>query len=296
MKAALATLLVIGLGSSALAAPTPMIQPPAGWSVDPERASTLATKVSALRHFGGAKVIVATAVFVAPTPGVALFVTRISSEKLPGTTAEAARAALEDFRTSAPAPYAWQDSADSATRSYIARAEWTDLAVHTQTVARLEIVATATNLVTVRGECLSADGGDGAPVNACTQALQSLNTGVPAAERLAITMPPEPALEPAATPRRDEPARLTDGQQVHLTPMTIAQSKPDRDRRPIYLGAGIVVLAAAFWWNRRQRERFDREDSGEAPASRTREARGDVDDDADDLAAAARGDEPKDET
>ncbi len=291
MKAAIATLLV--LGSIAHATPAPMIQPPAGWTSDPERASTLATKVSALKHLGGAKVIVATEVYVPATPGVALFVTRISSEKLPGSTADAARAALEDFRTTAPKPYDWRDAPDPASGSHVAHAEWTDLSVHTQTVSTLVMVATATGLVTVRGECLAADGGDGAPVNACTQALATLDTGVPKAERLMITLPAAPAPEPEPPLQRQEPARLTDGQQIHLTPMTISQTKPEADRRPIYLGAGIVVLAAAFWWNRRQRERFDREDAGDAPA-KPREARGD--DDADDLAAAARGDEPKDET
>lgn len=298
MKAVLAAVMLLGLGigSFAHATPAPMIRPPAGWAADPERASTLSTKVAALSQFGGAKVIVATEAYVPAAPGVALFVTRISAEKLPGSTANAARAALEDFRTSAPRPYAWQDFADTDSGSYVARAEWLDLSVHTQTVATLVIVGTASGLVTVRGECLSADGGDAAPVNACTQALHSLETGVPKAERLAITMPPEPEPEPVRP--HEEPARLTDGQEVHLTPMTIAQTTPERDRRPIYLGAGIVVLAAAFWWNRRQRERFDREDSGEPRAAtrEAREARARGDDDADDLAAAARGDEPKDET
>ncbi len=285
--------LMVAMCHVAHATPAPMVRPPVGWTADPERASTLATKMSALRQLGGAKVIIATEVYVPSTPGVALFVTRISSEKLTETTTEAARAALEDFRTSAPRPYDWRDAADPDTGSYIAHAAWTDLSMHTQTVGTLVIVATATTVVTVRGECLSADGGDGAPVNACTKALSTLDTGVPRAERLAITMPPAAAPDPEPVRPAEEPARLTDGQQVHLTPMTFSESKPDRDRRPIYLGAGIVVLAAAFWWNRRQRERFDREDAGGPPA-RSRVPRGD--EDADDLAAAARGDEPKDET
>lgn len=300
MRSALGSLLVIGAlaryAPVAHASPAPMIHAPAGWSSDPERASALATKVSALRTFGGAKVVVATEVHVPAVPGIALFVTRISSEKLAGTTAEAARAALDDFRAAAPKPYAWQDAPDPATSSYVARAEWADMTVHTQTVARLVIVATADQLVTVHGECLSSDGADGAPINACVQALATLDTGVPAAARVAITLGPAPAPEPEPSAPRSEPSRITDGQQVHLTPMTIAQGKPDADRRPIYLGAGIVVLAAVFWWNRRQRERFDREDAGgTAKPRRDRQAsRGD--DDADDLAAAARGDDPKDET
>ncbi len=303
MRTTLAALLLLATAAVAQASPAPMIKPPAGWAADAERASELATKVAALKPFGAAKAIVATEVYVAPTPGVALFVTRITSEKLPGTPLESARHALEEFRTTAGKLYAWMDGPDAETSAYVARAEWTDLTVHTQTVARLVIVTTADGVVTVRGECLSSDGGDGAPVNACTQALASLDTGVAREVRLALSATamataaptPEPVADPAVT--RSEPARITDGQQVHLSPMTIAQSKPEADRRPIYLGAGIVVLAAAFWWNRRQRERFEREDEGGGSAKprRVREASR-SDDDADDLAAAARGDEPKDET
>jgi hypothetical protein len=53
--------------------------------------------------------------------------------------------------------------------------------------------------------------------------------------------------EPDATPR------------VRIPPIVIRQDKPALDQRPLYVGAGLVVLAAVFWWNRRQRERFDRD-------------------------------------
>ena len=33
------------------------------------------------------------------------------------------------------------------------------------------------------------------------------------------------------------------------------------DLRPIYVGFGIVFLAGVFWWNRRRRERFEREET-----------------------------------
>jgi hypothetical protein len=85
------------------------------------------------------------------------------------------------------------------------------------------------------------------------------------------------------------PSRVDDGSRIRLPAIVVAQDPPDVDRRPIYLGAGLIVLAAMFWWNRRRRDRFEREDHGSAPArpARSRDA------DADDLHAAARGDGPE---
>ena len=84
------------------------------------------------------------------------------------------------------------------------------------------------------------------------------------------------------------PATLSEGPRVALPPTVIPLDRPSTDRRPVYVGAALVMLAAALWWNRRQRDRFDREDRGERPARRERAP----DADADDLHAAARGDAP----
>ncbi len=293
MKALLALVLVT---SVAHATPGAMITAPKGWTPDPERAAGLAQKEQALKHFGGAKVIVAAEAYVPSTPGVALFVTRVTSETLLGPQPAAARIAVDDFFASAPKPYAQLDSYDSQLRQFVVHTEVADLTVHTQTVSRMVIVFDATRVVTVRGDCLSADAATGGDVNACTQALWTLDAGIPLAQRMEVTVAAAAAVpEPEPTRTLPQPASITDGQNVHLSPMTIAQAKPDADRRPIYVGAGIVVLAAVFWWNRRQRERFDREDAnGGSRRDRVRE-RSRSDDDADDLAAAARGDEPKDE-
>lgn len=291
MKALLGLLLLTSL---AHATPGAMITVPKGWQPDPERASGLAQKEQALKHFAGAKVTVATEVYVPTTPGVALFVTRVTSETLLGSQPAAARIAVDEFFASAPKPYDQRDNYDRDLKVFVVHTETADVTDGTQTVSHMMIVFDATRIVTVRGDCLTAESSKGEDYTACTQALYALDPGIPLDQRIAVTVADYAPIA-APEPPRDLPQQpsITDGQNVRWSPMTIAQGKPDPDRRPIYVGAGIVVLAAAFWWNRRQRERFDREDAGGASRREREPSRSD--DDADDLAAAARGDEPKDE-
>ncbi len=112
---------------------------------------------------------------------------------------------------------------------------------------------------------------------------------------------PPAAAEPATmSPPPRELSGMDDRERVRLPPMTVALDPPGRDLRPLYVGLGMVVMATAFWWSRRQRDRFERDDDrarlGRPPRTRSRPARGDLpDDDADDLRAAARGDrDPRD--
>ena len=295
MKPLLALVLLTSL---AHATPGAMVTAPKGWSPDPERAAGIAQKEQALEHFGGAKVIVATEAYVPAKPGVALFVTRVTSETLLGSQASAARVALDALFTNTSQGYDKRETYDETSRQFVAHTETVDTTTGTQTASSLVIVFDATRVITVRGDCLFAAAADGGDMNACTQALWTLDAGLPLDQRIAVTVAAAGA-PPIADPEppRDLPPQpsITDGQNVHLSPMTIAQTRPDADRRPIYLGGGIVVLAALFWWNRRQRDRFDREDADGAASTERRRRRPRRDDDADDLAAAARGDEPKDE-
>lgn len=109
------------------------------------------------------------------------------------------------------------------------------------------------------------------------------------------------AAEPAtmSVPPRELPG-MDDRERVKLPPLTVPLDPPARDRRPVYVGLGLIVMATAFWWNRRQRDRFEREDDrarqGRPPRTRTRArpeaVHPDSDEDADDLRAAARGETP----
>lgn len=111
--------------------------------------------------------------------------------------------------------------------------------------------------------------------------------GEPAAEPR-----PSPSMSAAPDMRSRELPRFDDRSKVGLPPLVIPQQPPAADRRPIFIGAGLVVLGLVFWWNRRRRDRFDREDDPAQPVRARRERRRPRDDDADDLHAAARGDDP----
>ena len=115
----------------------------------------------------------------------------------------------------------------------------------------------------------------------------------------------ENAAPASAAPSAREPASMSapprelsgmdDRERVRMPPMSVPLDPPERDRRPFYVGLGLVVMATAFWWNRRQRDRFEREDDrarqGRPPRTRAR-PRPVIDEDADDLHAAARGETP----
>lgn len=85
--------------------------------------------------------------------------------------------------------------------------------------------------------------------------------------------PGEPALRPPQHPADRlvlEPARLEDGQNLRLPPLVIAQERSGKDRAVIWIG-GLLVLAAAFLWNRSRRQELERQEL----ASSKRSADGD---------------------
>jgi hypothetical protein len=82
--------------------------------------------------------------------------------------------------------------------------------------------------------------------------------GVAHAEPIGVVQPEEPTSQPSSM----RPL----GEGVHIQPIVIPQdAEKKKDLRPVFAGAGLVLIAAAFWWNRRQREKFDRSDIDSQP-------------------------------
>jgi hypothetical protein len=302
---------LVALGRPGLADPTRLVIEPAGWRADPEQASTLAQRFAAAGHFGGLlSVTTAAEAYFADRPGVALFVTRATAT-LPdqAQAAHATRAALDELRASSrrasltggsAQERAWAERVEANARQVTATLSWSDPASHTVEIARVVVASDGTRIVAVTGECLAGEAADSTRVAACQACLATLDPGVAAASRIALTVEASalaaPAPEIPAPPlvpegRSREPARLDDGSKFVMPPTTIPLDRPDADRRPMFVGAGILVLALTFLWNRRRRDRFEREDRGDPPLRRSRDSR-DSDDDADDLHAAAQGDDP----
>ncbi len=308
-----AALVVILMARTAAAAPAPMVTPPAGWIEDPEQSAKVTRTLEGLDQFGGKPATVVGKLFVAPGSQAALAVTRATLTDLTDLPASA-RAAIDELldgprraaKTSHEVTVVSTAELQDNPRQYAAVITWRDATADLTNTSRLVLEANAEHLVAVTGECLTSSVTRPALLQACTLALQRLDSGIPPDRRVEMTVTgrgPAAAVPAPATPqprmtsppsRTEEPARLTDGTNVVLPPMAIPANPPEADRRPLYIGGGLVVMAVALWWNRRRRERFDRDDAT---------ARGDAapaepssgDDDGDDLHAAARGEASKDE-
>ena len=89
----------------------------------------------------------------------------------------------------------------------------------------------------------------------------ALALGSAAAAEPTADPPPAATMGPARPDLPRLPSRLDDGARVPLPPMVVQQDRLAADRRPMYIGAGLIALALVFWWNRRRRDRFDREDA-----------------------------------
>jgi hypothetical protein len=77
--------------------------------------------------------------------------------------------------------------------------------------------------------------------------------GSAASERAATRGPATMSAVPGE-PVQDERPRRTIGQDVRRS----------KDSNAAYLGVAAAVLGAMVWWNRRRRDRFEREDRGAA--------------------------------
>lgn len=278
MKRALLGLVL--LGGVAHASPTPMVHAPDGWRADAEQAAAIAKAAGAAVPFGDPAATVAAEVYAPENdPRISLVVTRAATRAQKLDRGAAAAAAIEDVHGASaraklsgakPIEDAWEKGISASDLTIEASLAWHDADAKTKDLVRIVIAADAATMVAVTGECLAAGEAQAPTVAACKAALASLDTGIAKADRVAIPAPAPPPASPSPSPDLSSvpagsadhlvlpTAHMTDGSHIELPPMAIPQDAPS-DRRPVYVGAGIALLAAAFYWNRRNRERFEPE-------------------------------------
>jgi hypothetical protein len=217
-----------------------LLSVPAGFQGGANR--ELVEQTGKVGHFGGVHGVIEAERYDAPSPGVVLYVTRVSANV--SAPSDAAAAELATFTHGSLDPVVKDKALDG-------NVTWTDGDVNGAT--RMVIAATADRVVAVKGECYYGNDATAKDVADCIQALGTLDVGIPVADRVALTVPTAPV--PVA-PSLSAPS-LTD-KHVAMPPMTVPQEAPRRDLRPVYAGAGLIVIAAIFWWNRRRRQSNDR--------------------------------------
>lgn len=271
MIRAIAIAFVLAGTAVASADSAPLITAPAGWKQDSQQATALAAKANEVTHFGGLRSLATSDVYVAPEGGAALIVTAVAGKVVAADRDAAARFAIDELHdaTSRAALSGGGVTVDSWDTHTVADQklvrgdlQWTDKSTGMQTNAVIQIVADDENVVSITGECV-VTAVDVKVAGACRAALATLDPGIPLAKRqpiglaapgTALTAAPEP------TPSQMGHATMTDGTHTPLPPMAgVPTEKPATDRRPVYVGLGIVLLAAAFWWNQRRRARFEKD-------------------------------------
>jgi hypothetical protein len=263
---------------------TTTIKPPTGWHLDNEQSAALSAKLNTVGHFGlppnpGKGAIANADVYVGPKPGVVLNVILVGGA-LTQEREAAARASVDELHAesqraalagSGIVEDGWQEKVDSAAKQIEATLAWRDTTAKTSSTARMLIVGDAEHLITLTGECFASDDADAKDVAACKAALATLDPGLDPAKRASLALAPAGARPTAPEPTgADErpagpaqaPARMGDASHVPLPPISVPQEARTTDRRPVYVGFGIVVLAAIFWWNRHRRAR-DQEEPNE---------------------------------
>lgn len=255
----IAVVLAAVAAGAGVAAAGPAVTPPAGWTA--RESPELAKQTGELGHFAAhAYATIGAAEIKPPTDlGVTLFATKVAMKV--GNDPAAVRAEVDTFHGasqraqltgSVVQEQGWQERATD--QQVVAELAFHDTTNHITSTSRMLIIATADQLIEVTGECLARDDADPAALAACKAALATLDPG--SETRVAI------ALAPAGTaaPERDEPVHsgpTLSEPRTSLPPMVIRpDTQPEVDRRPVLIGAGIVLLAIVFWWNMKRRARL----------------------------------------
>lgn len=255
-RTAICVLLALA-GAGRLAAAAPIVRAPTGWTGG--ASASLVTQTGAVPHFGGVHGVIEGEQYTAPKPGIVLYATRVSANS--AAREAAARAEIDALKPASPT--AWNEHYDAAARQFDVTASWRDASAHVVEQARLVIAAAGDSvIVAVKGECLAADDAEPAEVDACKAALATLDLGIEVKNRVELSATTSLPATPPPTPAPTPPS-MGDGSRVPIPPIVIHTDEPSRDLRSVYVGFGVVMLAAVFWWNRRRRERFEREETSD---------------------------------
>ena len=245
---------------------------PDGWTATDSK--ELAEGAGSLTHFGihdapGTKIAAMQLAPLDANAGVTLYATRI--EMKVANDPAAVRAEIDTFHGAAKraqlagstvVEQGWTERSDDAAKQVEATLGYRDTTNGVTVASRIVIAATADTLISVSGECMARDDADAKSVASCRIALASLDPGG-TEPRVAV------ALAPSGTPAPDDPhptgPTISDGAHLPIAPITIhPDTQPDVDRRPVFIGAGIVLLACLFWWNMKRRAREEDEDEDQS--------------------------------
>lgn len=288
-------LLVLVIGGAAHA---DVVKAPAGWTADQQAAISMAKQIGPLSHFGGSPSLVTSTVYRAPAGG-SLFITKLGTQKLDERDRAATAELLEIDASMKRSPTAKSEADARAVDNgqLVASRRWIDTSTGVVTDGRIVIAGDAQQLLAVMGECVLAGDAPADVVTACKAALASIDPGIPAAARVPLAIH-APTVEGAAKPppapagsASSGPSLVDSGERPSLPPMQIPQEQKEPDRRPIYVGIGLIFLAVVFYFNRKNREKLEREyekRTGDKPAPDAKPAKSDRD--ADDIHAAADDD------
>jgi hypothetical protein len=317
VKRLMLVVLLVAAPSAAAAAPWPPAAAPAGTAASAEQGARLAGDLEREGHFGGAALDPgATAATVFVGDGASLLAWRVATAGPVADPAGSARAELDLVRGASAAAAsdgskteetAWSEHVVPADRTVEAELAWRHLDLGTTTRTRIVLSATGAGLEVVAGECVLRDDDAASFDAACARFLAGVAPTTAAGDRVALTIGGAAAAEPPAVgsgggsgggPTLTAPVGP-------MPPTTIPVIRPPpkkNDLRPLYIAAGLLLLAAVFLWNRTKRKEMEAEYGKTRPRRRWRKVGGDEDgagagdEDAEALAgAAAEGDEDEHE-
>ena len=281
----------VALGGAARADSADRTDPAGRSTADGAATSTVATAAQALvvlrRHGDGDAVTVEA--YRAPSRRLAV---RHAGRRrrLPAEPRRRATRALlgsRDARRAGDAVVVEQLGRDSATEAKQARGQLRVARRQhraSDQIGRIVVIADRRHLVAVTGECMLADRRPGA-ARSCRPRLASLRRSTRhrrRARRARVSVVAAKAPDAAAgrtvggdLERPHGPAQPSwrRARSPMRTDDDLAGEARD-DRRPIYLGGGLIVLAAVFWWNRRGRDQFDARGRRDAARRRARDGAG----------------------